>query len=213
MAEQLQRLASSATRLLSGGPTGPLPVPAALDALASYVSLALTSAYFPLHLRHVHLGDLPLARAVVAIALAPLIWNIVAQAEFHTRAISRVVGARPGAYALALWIFCFSVYRDLLFEAAMESQPRVAELGHPACVVFAAGLMAVGGVLVGSSMWKLGVTGTYLGDYFGILMDEKVESFPFNYYDHPMYDGATMCFLGKAILLVSRSVLCFSCVC
>ena len=29
-------------------------------------------------------------------------------------------------------------------------------------------------------MYALGVTGTYLGDYFGILMDEPVTSFPFN---------------------------------
>jgi len=31
-------------------------------------------------------------------------------------------------------------------------------------------LGGIGGLLVGSSMWRLGVTGTYLGDYFGILV-------------------------------------------
>jgi phosphatidylethanolamine N-methyltransferase len=35
-------------------------------------------------------------------------------------------------------------------------------------------------------MWALGVTGTYLGDYFGILMDEMVVGFPFNVTDAPM---------------------------
>lgn len=49
-------------------------------------------------------------------------------------------------------------------------------------------------------MWALGVTGTYLGDYFGILMDEKVTSFPFNVTDAPMYWGSTASFLGTAIL-------------
>lgn len=34
-------------------------------------------------------------------------------------------------------------------------------------------LLAAGSTLVVSSMWKLGVTGTYLGDYFGILMDVR----------------------------------------
>lgn len=34
-------------------------------------------------------------------------------------------------------------------------------------------LFASGSTLVASSMWKLGVTGTYLGDYFGILMDVR----------------------------------------
>lgn len=49
-------------------------------------------------------------------------------------------------------------------------------------------------------MWALGVTGTYLGDYFGILMDDIVTGFPFNITDAPMYYGSTMSFLGTAIL-------------
>lgn len=49
-------------------------------------------------------------------------------------------------------------------------------------------------------MWALGLTGTYLGDYFGILMDHRVTSFPFNITDAPMYYGSTLSFLGTAIL-------------
>lgn len=49
-------------------------------------------------------------------------------------------------------------------------------------------------------MWALGVTGTYLGDYFGILMDAKVEGFPFNVTGAPMYWGSTMSFLGYSLL-------------
>lgn len=49
-------------------------------------------------------------------------------------------------------------------------------------------------------MWALGLTGTYLGDYFGILMDSRVTSFPFNVTDAPMYYGSTMSFLGGALL-------------
>ncbi|GMG14015.1 unnamed protein product [[Candida] boidinii] len=45
----------------------------------------------------------------------------------------------------------------------------------------------------------LGVTGTYLGDYFGILMDERVTGFPFNVTNNPMYNGSTLCFLGTAL--------------
>lgn len=56
-----------------------------------------------------------------------------------------------------------------------------------------------GNILVLSSMWALGVTGTYLGDYFGILMKERVTSFPFNINDNPMYNGLTLCFLGTAL--------------
>lgn len=63
----------------------------------------------------------------------------------------------------------------------------------------AIGTFAFGNVLVLLSMWALGVTGTYLGDYFGILMDERVTSFPFNINDNPMYNGSTLCFLGTAL--------------
>lgn len=48
-------------------------------------------------------------------------------------------------------------------------------------------------------MWALGVTGTYLGDYFGILMDAPVTGFPFNVTGSPMYWGSTLNFLGVAL--------------
>lgn len=60
-------------------------------------------------------------------------------------------------------------------------------------------LLAAGNTLVLSSMWALGVTGTYLGDYFGILMDEMVTGFPFNVSSAPMYHGSTLSFLGTAV--------------
>lgn len=50
-----------------------------------------------------------------------------------------------------------------------------------------------------TSTWALGVTGTFLGDYFGILMDHRVEGFPFNVLRDPMYVGSTMCFAATAL--------------
>lgn len=61
------------------------------------------------------------------------------------------------------------------------------------------GLFATGNTLVLSSMWALGVTGTYLGDYFGILMDEMVTGFPFSVTGSPMYYGSTLSFIGSAL--------------
>ena len=58
----------------------------------------------------------------------------------------------------------------------------------------------MGNTLVLSSYYRLGLTGTFLGDYFGILMDEPVSGFPFNATGAPMYWGSTMSFLGSAIL-------------
>ncbi|KIY65554.1 phospholipid methyltransferase [Cylindrobasidium torrendii FP15055 ss-10] len=60
-------------------------------------------------------------------------------------------------------------------------------------------LFAFGQTLVVTSTWALGITGTFLGDYFGILMDARVEGFPFNILDNPMYVGSTMCFLAVSL--------------
>jgi methylene-fatty-acyl-phospholipid synthase len=48
-------------------------------------------------------------------------------------------------------------------------------------------------------MWALGLTGTYLGDYFGILMDTMVSGFPFNVSSCPMYLGSTLSFLATSL--------------
>ena len=61
-------------------------------------------------------------------------------------------------------------------------------------------LVALGNILVISSTWQLGITGTFLGDYFGIVMDSMVTGFPFNITNAPMYYGSTMSFLGTALI-------------
>lgn len=38
-----------------------------------------------------------------------------------------------------------------------------------------------------------------IGDYFGILMEDRVTSFPFNVNENPMYNGTVMIFLGTAM--------------
>lgn len=119
------------------------------------------------------------------------------------------------------------LYLDLHFrlKTAMDHQPKAAcmeilpiqLLGH-ACFV-------VGNILVLSSFFALGITGTFLGninahaplhlatiilpdtfnnlnlgDYFDILMEARVTSFPFNVNDNPMYNGTALMSLGTALL-------------
>lgn len=60
-------------------------------------------------------------------------------------------------------------------------------------------MFLTGNVLVLTSMWALGITGTYLGDYFGILMEEMVTGFPFNVVPDPMYVGSTISFFAVAL--------------
>ena len=85
---------------------------------------------------------------------------------------------------------------------ALQDQPRVRLLPAPLDTLLPAALFAFGQTLVVTSTWALGVTGTFLGDYFGILMDHRVEGFPFNVLRDPMYVGSTMCFAATALWCV-----------
>ena len=85
----------------------------------------------------------------------------------------------------------------LSYKSALDAQPYHPTFHLP---LLAYALLATGNTLVLSSTWALGITGTYLGDYFGILMDEPVTSFPFNITGAPMYYGSAMSFLGTALL-------------
>jgi phosphatidylethanolamine N-methyltransferase len=95
--------------------------------------------------------------------------------------------------------------RDLLmttlnsYSNALSDQPTSPTLLQTPIHLSAIPLFLTGNVLVLTSMYALGITGTYLGDYFGILMDAPVTSFPFNVSAAPMYHGSTLSFLATAI--------------
>ncbi|KAL2354132.1 phospholipid methyltransferase-like protein [Cryomyces antarcticus] len=139
--------------------------------------------------------------SAASIAFNPAFWNTAARQEYHNKVITKLFRGNRlyGCYALAITIFTIGIIRDSIYERALRSQPTHPLLAGPTSTYIAYGLIAAGNVLVLSSMWALGVTGTYLGDYFGILMDHKVESFPFSVTDAPMYYGSTLSFLGYAL--------------
>ncbi|KAK4635416.1 Phosphatidyl-N-methylethanolamine N-methyltransferase [Fulvia fulva] len=139
--------------------------------------------------------------AAACIVFNPTFWNVAARTEYSSKTITKLAGGNPyyGCYILAVTIFTIGLIRDALYERALRAQPS-----HPALLGFvsqglAVGLVASGNTLVLSSMWALGITGTYLGDYFGILMDHMVTGFPFNVTGSPMYYGSFMSFLGTAL--------------
>ncbi|PIL26162.1 hypothetical protein GSI_11917 [Ganoderma sinense ZZ0214-1] len=139
--------------------------------------------------------------SVAAIAFNPTAWNIVARNEYRNKTITRIFGgnARYGCYFLAVSIFAAGMVRDALFREALQDQPKLKLLPEPFDIIVPAVLFAVGQVFVVTSHWALGITGTFLGDYFGILMDHRVEGFPFNVLRDPMYVGSTMSFAAAAL--------------
>ncbi|KAF8867255.1 phospholipid methyltransferas-like protein [Acephala macrosclerotiorum] len=142
-----------------------------------------------------------LAIAVASIAFNPIFWNTVARQEYHNKLLTKLAGGNSlrACYGLAVTIFSLGIFRDFLYERALRDQPTHPLLESAVSTYIAYAFMAAGNILVVSSMWALGVTGTYLGDYFGILMDDIVTGFPFNVTASPMYYGSTMTFLGSAL--------------
>lgn len=122
--------------------------------------------------------------------------------EYRTKFLTRLFrgNAQAACYALAATIFALGLVRDFLYERALRNQPSHPALEGPQAKYAAYALLAVGNLLVISSTWQLGITGTFLGDYFGILMDDIVTGFPFSITNAPMYYGSTMSFLGSALL-------------
>ncbi|KAG8962794.1 Phosphatidyl-N-methylethanolamine N-methyltransferase [Tulasnella sp. 419] len=139
--------------------------------------------------------------SVAAIAFNPIFWNITAQNEYKNKTITRLLGGKPylGCYFLAVTIFSLGIFRDYLYHEALGHQPTYHLIDPKLAKPLAAVLFTAGQVLVLTSTWALGITGTYLGDYFGILMDHRVEGFPFNVLRDPMYNGSTLCFLATAL--------------
>jgi len=139
--------------------------------------------------------------SLLAISFNPIAWNIVARNEHRNKTITRIFGgnARYGCYFLALMIFSFGILRDQLYHFALLDQPQMALLPEEYKIIVPAALFIIGQTFVITSTWALGITGTFLGDYFGILMDHRVEGFPFNILRDPMYVGSTMCFAATAL--------------
>lgn len=179
----------------------PTPSTMTVDIIGESVSLAkdvLALTRNPL--AYVHFNP-QLSRAVATIAFNPIFWNIAARVEYNTHLLTRLCGGkRNGCYLLAATIFFLGLYRDQVYHHALSDQPTFLPWTQ-STVVKALGVLAFGfgNVLVLSSMYALGITGTYLGDYFGILMSERVTGFPFNINDNPMYNGSALCFLGTAL--------------
>jgi phosphatidylethanolamine N-methyltransferase len=124
------------------------------------------------------------------------------QTEYRAKVLTKLFGGNRyyGCYFLTVAIFSLGIFRDFLYERALRSQPVYQPLvDSPLTQPLAILLFLGGNTLVLTSMLALGVTGTYLGDYFGILMDDMVTGFPFNVSSCPMYLGSTMSFAATAL--------------
>jgi len=156
--------------------------------------------------RLVDVSDPRFCVAVIAILFNPFFWNVVARWEHRTRGLTRLFGGPYlGCYCLGTLIVLLNVYRSHSITVAMKAQAQWEVLSSQGVFYLGSALMALGSILVVTSFLALGFTGTFLGDYFGILMDHKVTGFPFNVTENPMYWGSTANYLGLALMNASPS--------
>lgn len=120
---------------------------------------------------------------------------------------------------LAVVEFSLANLRDYLFIQAVRcpQQPVQIILDNQASQILSVFFFLFGNLLLLSSMHRLGITGTYHGDYFGIHKDEKVTTFPYNITSAPMYWGKCISMLGVSmwygkivgVMLTVEAVLAF----
>eukprot|EP00033_Pygsuia_biforma_P002335 GCRY01002583.1.p1 GENE.GCRY01002583.1~~GCRY01002583.1.p1 ORF type:complete len:275 (+),score=49.11 GCRY01002583.1:65-826(+) len=159
---------------------------------------------FPLALKelspYIDFSQLTILGSMLFFVANPLIWNIIARTQYRSKWMTKLFGDKYRAcYFLACCIFTAGIYRDFIFTKAMQTQPTWNFLASPSLQLLAYVLYFVGLVFVITSTIALGITGTFLGDYFDIYLPKKVEGFPFNVNANPMYNGATMIFVAHAL--------------
>ncbi|CAG9785387.1 unnamed protein product [Diatraea saccharalis] len=131
----------------------------------------------------------------------PIFWNIVSRLEYYTHFLTKLTNnPKTGCYILAVTIFTLGIVRNYYFEQALYKQVVSQVLENEFTKSLGVILIVLGQILVITSMYQLGIIGTYCGDYFGILMKERVRAFPFNVCENPMYRGSTLSFLGFSLL-------------
>ena len=146
--------------------------------------------------------------AAAHITFNPMFWNISARLEYKTKLLSKTFGSAEAAcYFLAATTFLIGLTRNFVVVVAVTRQLSLeAYLGETTIAymkIIGTLCIIVGLTFAITSMLRLGVTGTYLGDYFGMLKDSRVTAFPFNVVDNPMYIGSTTAFLGLAVRMMS----------
>ena len=137
---------------------------------------------------------------IVHIMLNTFVWNFIGRIEYKTKCISKLLGTPlRGVYASLVVIFSLCLSRNFLFKRVVDEQQKV---DLPSSYIDFIGYLiyGMGTVFVVTSTYQLGIVGTYLGDYFGILLPNKVTGFPFNVTSSPMYDGSVLNHLGHSIL-------------
>ena len=141
---------------------------------------------------------------IILILLAPIVWNGIARLEYSTKLLSYIFGNNVKAcYFLASVITIVSRTRDLIFFIVVLRNKNEFFIPFNLNYYFGSTLFVLGLLFVITSIHKLGFLCTHMGDHFGIYLDAKVTSFPFNILENPMYMGSAIAMFGVAVFFKS----------
>ena len=138
--------------------------------------------------------------ACVVVMINPLFWNIVSRYEYKTHRLSRTLGGpKRGCAALAACTLSLNYLRTTTFHTTVDKFGYWELLNNRMVEALGYLIVAAGAVLVITSAWKLGFFVTFMGDYFGLLLSDRVTDFPFNVVNDPMYFGSGLIYLGLSL--------------
>ncbi|EDQ88041.1 uncharacterized protein MONBRDRAFT_33076 [Monosiga brevicollis MX1] len=153
-------------------------------------------------------GDYSALRSCFATIMAPILWNLLPQ--IFGPALINWIGRRQAMLVFSLYVFLFTCFRSWAFQMGIADDKTSfdvllpffpnATVFHNIFFAVGAATVLVGTVLTSASFIRLGIFGTYMGEFFGVMLSEKITTFPFDVVDNPMYFGSSLMHIGLAIM-------------
>ena len=144
--------------------------------------------------------------------LNPLFWNVVSRLEYRTHLLTKTLGSpKRGVSLLALCILSLNTVRTTVFHSTIDTHTTCTSMQNEVFHALGYLLIAIGSSFVIASAYRLGFYCSFMGDYFGILLKERVTGFPFNIVEDPMYVGSALVYLGLALLYGSLIGILLTC--
>jgi phosphatidylethanolamine N-methyltransferase len=171
-------------------------------------------------LSYIDYTDDSFAKTIYLSAINTFALMLIPFLQYRYKFISKFTGDDMGRAAdfAAYVLIHIGTFRNYSFiESTYNSKPI--ELGLFNYLIVLTGLLTLvlGSVLVAFAFRKLGLRGMYFGDHFGFIMNNRIDSFPYNYFENPQYIGCVMMYLGYSLIcrsltgliMTSFIVLCY----
>jgi methylene-fatty-acyl-phospholipid synthase len=135
-----------------------------------------------------------------------IVWGILPHLQHKHKLISSLFSGNKEISAdfLAFILIHIGTFRNYAFFEALLSNKRF-DYGEYNIIstIFGVIFLCIGSLFWLTSLWKLGLRGSYFGDHFGFILKKKIESFPFNILENPQYNGSKLFLLGQSIIMRS----------